>query len=293
MKNILFLLFLAFFLACPVQKAKATGQTPERIIINGDTLSLFALPLSYLDSVTYKRFCKTLSGRMISTGLWRNYVGEWEVKDSTLYLNKVVRYFRIPEEDTFTNAMDAKLLEKYKDQKGIKASWFSGNIRCGKGKIVQYEHMGFNYFLEYETIYTLKEGKIVSSVDYHNTIQYDTSPISSAEALGECIRTNFRAEKFPELKSDSVWSILYLTVTPDKDGNVEQLKYRMHVNYKEYANAPDMENPFEKEILRCLKLRKWPVITVHGKIQNITSRIGLGKRIPKNGMNKWNTNLKK
>lgn len=285
MKNILFILSLAFFLGYPAQKAKATAQTPERIIIKGDTISLFAVPLNFLDSVTYMNFCKTLSRRMISTGLWRNYVGEWEVKDSTLYLNKVVRYFPIPEEDTFTNAMDAKLLEKYKDQKGIKASWFSGNIRCGKGKIVQYEHMGFNYFLEYETIYTLKEGKIVSSVDYHNTIQYDTSPMSSYEALFRCIKTNFRPEKFPELESDSVWSLLSITVTPDKDGNVEQFKYRVRVKQKEYANAPNMENPFEEEILRCLKLRKWPVITVHGKIQNITSRIGLGKRIPQTRMN--------
>lgn len=68
----------------------ATEQSPDRLIINGDTLSLHALPIEqWRKQNEWKEPLIPDSLRVSSMGCWRGYIAYWEVIDSRLYLTDI------------------------------------------------------------------------------------------------------------------------------------------------------------------------------------------------------------
>ena len=101
----------------------ATEQAPDRLIVDGDTLLLHALPLEewrnqnnwetplFLDSVS-----------SFSTGCWRGYIAYWELIDNRLYLSSIYigDHATVNLEDLFAEtAQDGR----------VYADWFSDTAR--------------------------------------------------------------------------------------------------------------------------------------------------------------------
>ena len=93
-------------------------------------------------------------GRM-STACWRGYQGTWKVINDRLYL------VDIQATDVAGNPMNIEdLFPGYSN--GVFAHWFSGEIRCPQGKMLDYVHMGYGSTYEKDFFLTFSKGVLIS-----------------------------------------------------------------------------------------------------------------------------------
>ncbi len=99
-----------------------------------------------------------------NTANYRGYVGIWEIKDSTLWLNDVKITKAIPKK---RRRYDWITLSRHYEVTGntvpVKAEWFSGAIQVPKGALEEYIHMGYASTYEKYLLITFDKGKIVST----------------------------------------------------------------------------------------------------------------------------------
>lgn len=82
---------------------------------------------------------------MLSTALWREYIGTWKIKDEHLLLVSLKGRFVLI-------------------RKGpILADWFSGVITVARGKCLQYIHAGFGSIYEQYEYIAIENGIVVDS----------------------------------------------------------------------------------------------------------------------------------
>ena len=109
-----------------------TAQTSEILILDGRFEQLHSLPLdSYLEP-------RGIDIRALSngfhTGLYRGYVGIWEVFEGELFLIGLFDYLDVPI-DPATVFGDLHF--------PIRADWFSGRLEIDRGERLSYFHMGW------------------------------------------------------------------------------------------------------------------------------------------------------
>lgn len=178
------LFFLCALLACPL--SWGTGQESDVLISGGEEWALLDLPLERLDSLTYCQLRDTFGWESPSTANWRGYVAYWSVSDGMLWLEKVVRFeeelVKVGEEkeagtdllisETVAVECDygiiCRVLERYVRDGKVCASWFSGEMTAGKGRIVRYVHMGLNRDYEEEIVISVTRGAASLGQVYHN-----------------------------------------------------------------------------------------------------------------------------
>lgn len=250
------LLFAIFLYACAQMQVRATGQSGELLVIGKDTLQMLTCPIeadSVLRSEVQQRRAEGLN-----TGCWRGYIGIWRLEANRLYLEKILDRCG---ERPYTYVHTDSLFDKYKDKKGrILASWFNGNIRVVKGKVLAYEHMEFNLTLEYETFYRVKNGKITRKRTYHNTQK--KASVDKLQTY-HTIQNNFNGDLFPELSDKRL--VVQFKILPSPDGKIDSLTLILKAGddeFKEYA--PD--HPYVMELKRCLDIvPDWEVSVFYGK----------------------------
>lgn len=86
MKHLLSSILLIFV---TVVTAFATGQITERINENGIDKGL-AGRLLELDDSSFSKLKERIPAGMVSTALWRNYIGHWKIKNDSLFLDSVL-----------------------------------------------------------------------------------------------------------------------------------------------------------------------------------------------------------
>ncbi len=155
MKKILIAMLACLSLASP---AGATAQIGETIIIDGKPENMNAEPLNpYLNQPENFEQFKQYAQPGGCTALWRAYVGEWEIKERKLYLNKL--------ETGSCSSEDRKkfpLDKLFPDQpQPILAKWYSGLLVMPRGKLLQYVHMGYESRFEKYLIINIQAGVIV------------------------------------------------------------------------------------------------------------------------------------
>lgn len=99
-----------------------------------------------------------------SSACWRGYVGTWEIKDDSLYLKslgrdgfeKVGGEFRVVRENVPLTTIFPEATAS------VRANWFSGVIRVGRGEILRYVHMSFGSITEEDLYLTIKAGRVVA-----------------------------------------------------------------------------------------------------------------------------------
>jgi hypothetical protein len=131
-----------------------TAQVAEALIYKGEKLSLCSNPLStYLQSTPKSiRFCS------ISTALWRGYVGTWTIEGGRLYLAKLSGY--VSKEGKTEEVDLSYLFPDYPD--GVFAHWYTGELRCPMGELLNYVHMGYASCYEQDLFVQVENGIVLN-----------------------------------------------------------------------------------------------------------------------------------
>ena len=152
-------MFLAAFCLLAANLAHATAQIPELIKIDEETHDLFREPLnSYLlNNEVYIKKLEHLAKDRCSAS-WRGYQGHWTISsDQQLMLTAL---FANPCSD---KPVPIPLTTFFPDATGpVPAKWFSGKLLFPLGKMVQYQHMGYESEYEKYLIITVDQGKVTS-----------------------------------------------------------------------------------------------------------------------------------
>lgn len=140
-----------------------TAQITETLVYNGQTLSMCTEPLQgYLAQGN----C-ALEFERTSTACWRGYTGTWAVRDKRLYLTQLAGRLKggapVNLETLFANY-----------PQGVFAHWFSGQVRCTKGKLLKYVHMGYASQFEEDIFLQFSQGVLVAE----RTVRNGTAPDS-------------------------------------------------------------------------------------------------------------------
>ena len=151
----------------------ATGQEGDIIYIGGEQWELLGKPV-YADSVLSRELKEALpKGRGLVTSNWAGYKAYWSIQQEQLCLDSILyEIYDAKKSRTVCLPSDTllRVFSKYVDGKRIVATWFNGDIRLAKGKMIYYVHSGFERNYENERLVTLDHGKVCGMKDFQNYI---------------------------------------------------------------------------------------------------------------------------
>ena len=131
-----------------------TAQFTERLLLRGEKLALCTEPLApYLESDANQ-----ITFDAETSACWRGYQGIWAIESDRLYLVKL-------QGGSVTNAgwverSLADLFPEYPD--GVFAHWYTGELRCSKGQLLNYVHGGYASQYEQDLFIEVVRGVVVS-----------------------------------------------------------------------------------------------------------------------------------
>jgi hypothetical protein len=138
-------------------KCYSTAQVPDYLVIDNDTIAIFANPLEQYFEKLGNREIIGLKG-CGSTACWRGYKAVWRLKNDSLFLTAITSCHS---GDWCTDIRDADLDLMFGDDyknNCVFASWVSSDIMAPKGKLVQYIHMGYGSIYEENRYFTFSNG---------------------------------------------------------------------------------------------------------------------------------------
>lgn len=125
-----------------------TVQVPDKLRYNGAELLIrgFPLPDSKLKETPLR------PNGSLNSGCWRGYVGQWEIKDGSLYLTSMdlQGFEKMAFKDIFKEATD----------KGLKADWYDGKLICDAGEVIRYEP--YSVIFARTVMFDIESGDVVS-----------------------------------------------------------------------------------------------------------------------------------
>lgn len=174
----------------------ATGQQGELVIYKGDTLTMLAEPLeTYLRDHEPREKLHPIPGNGSSTALWRGYVGLWRIEDGRLLLVDVYAY------GNKTQSIKKLIFKNQKED--VFADWFSGDLFIEKGKMIRYNHNGYDRSYEEEIVVTIRAGNIESEKEYKNGVRPDDKRFTrNIDKIIDEIYGRIDWKKLPKLSYD-------------------------------------------------------------------------------------------
>lgn len=131
-----------------------TAQFSERLHYRGEELALCSEPLGYYLKTVRKDFALEAP----STALWRGYVGTWTIENKHLYLVKLKGHKATP-----VGTIDIGLGDLFPDfPDGVFAHWYSGELRCPMGGLLEYVHGGYASTYEKDLFLRFEKGILIS-----------------------------------------------------------------------------------------------------------------------------------
>ena len=132
---------------------RATGQIPDLLIENGDTLRLFCNPLeSYFDKSHPRPDDMWGIG---STACWRSYQACFELRSDSLFLKSVRLGFKGDSSDFYPLT---KLFGTGISPAGVFAYWVNDTLSCVDGHLLNYVHMGYESTYEFDIEFIVRHG---------------------------------------------------------------------------------------------------------------------------------------
>jgi hypothetical protein len=157
---------LVFALFALPTLAWATVQVPDKLIFEGKSHELYAVPL---ESYFSGRRPRPKWLKETNTACWRGYVATWEVVDDMLYLKRVdLGNFEKPKNLT------PRLFPGKKPP--IPADWFSGTVRVPMGKVLPNAPVVFGPVREEDLFLTFENGRLVKRHRVDNRGKSGSSP---------------------------------------------------------------------------------------------------------------------
>ena len=135
-----------------------TAQVSERLIYGGKEIALFSNPLSLYLQQTGNSF------ESPHTACWRGYVGTWEIIES----GGVERLYIVGLSAHKTYEEVLSLSDVFPGYSKVFAHWFSGELRCPQGEMLDYVHGGYASSYEYDLLMEFKHGVLVNKHARHN-----------------------------------------------------------------------------------------------------------------------------
>ena len=137
-----------------------TAQVSEKLIYGGKEIPLFTNPLSlYLKNAG-------ISFQSPHTANWRGYVGTWEILEHS----GVERLYLVALSAHKTYEEILSLSDVFPGHDKVFAHWFSGELRCPQGELLNYVHGGYASTYEYDLLMDFKQGILVHKHARHNEV---------------------------------------------------------------------------------------------------------------------------
>lgn len=260
--------------------AFATGQASDVIYVDGQKWWLMGRPVG-ADSTLYVNLQARLPELVQeSTANWDRFVGYWSLDGEWLVLDSIV--CTVYEDSTYKKDYEMSLPQAtmsevfgnyYRDGK-IVATWLTGKIRLAQGKMLLYEHMGWNRHNETEMILEVKEGRVVGRTLYHNRMVVDGFYFDEDAPMEKW--NEFRRGFLPVLERYHVFDTLsgiYISVSRevvDSLGNMTDVK--VEVKYHNYTNnpMPELTDALAREFKQYLmSIRPWRVWYLNGQYTSL------------------------
>jgi hypothetical protein len=143
----------------------ATGQDGDIIYIDGKQWGLLGKPI-WADHVLAQDLKAALpKERSYTSANWDGYMAYWSIQNDTLCLDSI-QYMRVTaDKKTQWECIPAETLQRvfknYYNGKKIVAGWVNRDIRVAQGKMLYYEHMGYERNYEEEQIVSIDHGKVI------------------------------------------------------------------------------------------------------------------------------------
>lgn len=264
-------LFAVIYALTVAVGAFATGQDGDVIYIDGERWSLLIKPVEY-DSILYFSLKATLpKERSWSTANWDGYTGYWSIRDERLCLDSIMvevydQETKQRNEQRIAEADMQRLFKDYYTKDGIVATWLSKNIRAAKGKMIYYQHSGYERNHEYEQVLTVKNGKVTACQAYHNKVVAEGFSLSDLKGQ-EDIKARFplHLEACPELEGVKriIFSVKHISL--DASGNLLDCEVTAKVKLQDDKEFRNIEG-LAKEMKAMLKdIRPWKTLLVNGE----------------------------
>tara|TARA_R110000823_G_scaffold295431_4_gene414819 strand:+ start:39558 stop:40346 length:789 start_codon:yes stop_codon:yes gene_type:complete len=250
--KILTLIFLTLTLSAKL--TFATGQRSDLIIYKGDTLALLSLPLEeFLGEYDERERKYSILKLTCSTDLWRGYQAFWKLEHNQLSLIDVY---------LCGNKDKSILKEFFQTQAPSKAIWFTGQLFIQHGKMIKYNHIGFDRYFQEETVVEIEQGNIISEERFVNGIRPDDSgfPNDPDSVIAEVYR-RINWENLPELSKEKklivslkTGEIDSLTIIRDKAGEAYIKELQTVLNQfpqlkKFYARGKPLEEAYSFQVI--------------------------------------------
>lgn len=214
MKKILLLILITCTSQLLEAKNIVTTQFPDKVIYNGIEYNLNSNPLEpYFDKHPENR------PTMVSTALWRGYVGYFEIINKELYLIDM----KIPiHEKGEDGAFKEKWISIYRiyfpRQKKVKVDWYSGILILPHGKLVEYVHQS------YASIYSKYLLIEIENGNFNEARKYDHKEF-----------INFKNRQFEIFEKTEEYKKLFINLKEkdksDKDENIKAFIFDFVINY--------------------------------------------------------------
>lgn len=231
-------------------QATATPQVPDLLIYKGDTLRLFANPLSghpHAQSLS-KRFFRG-KNRCYSSACWRGYQAVWTIINKQLYLLSILNCCR--QEKGYKEADLKRLFGKKFINEKVKADWVNGCMIAPQGELLtRYAYVGYASIHTVENEFCFKKGRLTKTTIYDNS-KSKKSIYSNDSILQAFIYHNIDWAKLP----DSIHPRVEIQFSANEQGQIDQIKV-----LKGYHKT------YDQEALRVVQaIPQWDVFYRHGK----------------------------
>lgn len=140
-------------------KLSATGQIPDYLIQDKDTIAIQSNPLEeYFKKNPIDKDLITTR----SSALWRGYIAFFKIIDNKLILENIYKQNYIEDAN---GKNTEKLISIYQNifgnDKNFECSFYNGVLICPYGELVEYVHMGYSSIYENYNLIEIKNGQLV------------------------------------------------------------------------------------------------------------------------------------
>ena len=152
----------------------ATGQDGDIISIDGTQWTLLGQPISR-DTVLWRQVRAAIPQQhVVISSNWSGITAFWSIKQDMLCLDSIQFLRPTADKKSCPECIPAETLQRvfknYFDGKQIVAGWLKGDIRVGKGKMLYYEHIGYERNYEEEQIISIDHGRVNGVKAFHNHV---------------------------------------------------------------------------------------------------------------------------
>jgi hypothetical protein len=244
----IYILTLLTFTICRLN-CFGTSQIPDRLIYNGDTVSIFSNPLEQHPDI-YGLRPKLFGDKQScnSTACWREYQAKWEIVDDDLYLIGI--YSCCFYEDKIQANLKQLFPDKHENGK-VKADWVTAKILSPQGKQIYYVHMGYESLYEKEVVYEIVNGQLKGITTYDNS-KSRISIYRQDTILHSFIYSNIKWEALP--KTDKTVKV-YLQFSANEQGEIDSVEV-----------MKGFDELFDNEAIRIVKsIPEWDIYYRRGE----------------------------